>query len=50
MKKLLRVLVIAALLVAIAIPCLADGPASTDPSADPTPVPFCKGEHSWGHP
>lgn len=47
MKKLLRVLVIAALLVAIAIPCLADGSASTDPSADPTPVPFCKGAHSW---
>lgn len=50
MKKLLRVLVVAALLIAIAIPCLADGPASTDPSADPTPVPFCKGEHSWGTP
>lgn len=42
MKKLLRVLVVAALLIAIAIPCLADGPASTDPSADPTPVPKCQ--------
>lgn len=40
MKKLLRVLVIAALLVAIAIPCLADG--ETTPAATPTPVPKCQ--------
>lgn len=50
MKKLLRVLVVAALLLAIAIPCLADGSTDTNPPADPTPVPFCKGEHSWGTP
>lgn len=36
MKKLLRVLVVAALLLAIAIPCLAD---TTTPATTPTPVP-----------
>lgn len=40
MKKLLRVLVVAALLIAIAIPCLADG--ETNPAATPTPVPKCQ--------
>lgn len=40
MKKLLRVLVVAALLIAIAIPCLADG--ETNPDATPTPVPKCQ--------
>ena len=44
MKKLLRVLVVAALLLAIAIPCLADGET---PAATATPAPCAEGQHQF---